>query len=82
MAPLVTMVLNPCDDAVDNSVTEQILAVWRSRNVGVNRYDFAATLNLIHDIIDPTQAEEQVAIVYPVIEELICTPAAEVETPA
>jgi carboxylesterase len=60
------------DPAVDARAALAVAGAWRERGSGrVATYRFASTLGLGHDLIDPEQPYQKVAIVYPVLERLI-----------
>lgn len=61
----VTVITNPCDDVVDNRGIERVVALWRALGTPVTAYEFPASWNLIHDIIDPQQEKQQIDRVYP-----------------
>lgn len=60
-----TVITNPKDVVVDNATTAQVVANWRTHGAAVKTYAFPTEWDLIHDLIDPTQPEQQVARVYP-----------------
>ena len=68
------VITNANDTSVDNALTAEMVASWREWGVDVATYEFAADLELKHDLIDPSQQTQPV--VYPVLVELI-TKAAE-----
>jgi esterase/lipase len=71
----VLVITNAADPAVDNRITYKLAERWKAR--GLERLDtciFDASYRLIHDIIDPDQQEQQTAVVYPVLLDLISRP--------
>ena len=61
-----------CDKAVNNEVSWLLVDRWRAQ--GLERfeaYEFGEEHQLIHDIIDPQQFEQQTALVYPTLLELV-----------
>ena len=49
-----------------------LVKMWRSRGYGaIEEYEFDADKKLIHDIIDPQQVQQQTALVYPILFDLI-----------
>ena len=70
MAAAVTLVLNPSDQTVDNDIARALFTGWRLRGAPVTLYEFPADLGLIHDLIDPSQPEQQVETVYPALYDL------------
>jgi carboxylesterase len=63
----VLVITNPCDTVVDNRVTAQLVAHWRRNGVRVRTQAFPVAWQLIHDWMDPAQAGQQVARVYPLV---------------
>ncbi len=66
-ARAITVITNPCDTVVDNETTAQVVAAWRARGAAVAIHHFPSEWALIHDLIDPTQPEQQVDRVYPLL---------------
>jgi carboxylesterase len=64
-------VTNANDPYVNNSLTANVVKVWREHNARVTTYEFEAALRLGHDLIDPTQPDERIDIVYPRLIDLI-----------
>lgn len=68
----IAVVTNPNDWAVDNVVTKEVAAHWRHNGAGtLQTYEFAASYELPHEIIDPDNEAAQTDLVYPVLVELI-----------
>ena len=65
------IVENPADEVVDHELTAQVIAVWRAHGAHIETRELPANLALIHDYIDPTQPEQQVDVVYPLLTELL-----------
>ena len=66
------MVTNANDVAVDNRASRTMLAGWRKQAPGRAReYEFAKSLGLGHDLIDPGQPYQRIEIVYPVLVQLL-----------
>lgn len=64
----VTVVMNPADDSVDMTVVAELAQRWQAAGGRqVETYTFDPSLNLIHDVIDPTQPQQQIDVVYPVL---------------
>lgn len=61
----ITVITNPCDMVVDNAATAQVVANWRAHDADVNTHAFPREWELLHDLVDPTQPDQQVARVYP-----------------
>jgi carboxylesterase len=68
LVPKVHVLINAADDAVNDDVTQALVARWRRVGYqGADMYEFPASLRLIHDIIDPSQREQQTALTYPIL---------------
>jgi uncharacterized metal-binding protein len=68
----ILLITNMCDKAVNNEISWLLLSRWRAR--GLERfegYEFGEEYHLIHDIIDPQQFDQQTALVYPTLLDLI-----------
>ncbi|MBX3012685.1 MAG: alpha/beta fold hydrolase [Caldilineaceae bacterium] len=66
-ARTVTVITNPTDQVVDNQTTAQVVAAWRAQGTPITTHEFPAAWGLIHDLIDPLQAEQQIGRVYPLL---------------
>jgi len=72
LAQSVVLVTNPNDRAVDNGAAIKLLRAWIERGADrAEHYELDAALNIGHDIIDPTQDDQRVDTVYPVLIDLI-----------
>ena len=68
----IVMVTNASDPAVDNRVAVELVQLWRNHGAThIQTYEFPEDLHLIHDIIDPGQVQQQTALVYPILIDLI-----------
>lgn len=65
------VVLNPTDESVNNEMTIQMVGRWLAHNANLTTYEFDASLNLEHDLIDPNQPNQQIEIVYPILIDLV-----------
>lgn len=65
----VLVITNANDTSVDNARTAEMVAAWRESGADVVTYEFAADLQLAHDLIDPSQQTQP--IVYPRLVDLI-----------
>lgn len=63
------VITNANDPSVDNGLTAEMVSRWREWGIDVTTYEFAADLELKHDLISPWQETQMV--VYPVLVELI-----------
>ena len=72
MAHSVMLITNGCDTAVSDKLTWRLITTWRA--TGLERLDiyrFGEECHLIHDLIDPEQVQQQTAMVYPILFDLI-----------
>ncbi|MHC1783271.1 MAG: alpha/beta hydrolase [Anaerolineaceae bacterium] len=69
-ASKMVVVLNPTDESVNNELTRNIIQAWQKQNVSLTTYEFNPGLELVHDLIDPTQTKQKIVIVYPILIEL------------
>lgn len=66
------VVTSASDTAANNRVTSQLVANWRRLGQGqVETFEFPAADKVPHDFIDPNQPDQQTALVYPKIIELL-----------
>ena len=63
------VITNANDPSVDNGLTAEMVKLWEAWGIDVVTYEFAADLQLKHDLISPWQETQEV--VYPVLVELI-----------
>ena len=71
-APSVLAITNAVDTQVNNQITALLLKHWQDRGLEhLERYEFEAKQQLIHDIIDPEQRQQRTAIVYPILLDLV-----------
>jgi pimeloyl-ACP methyl ester carboxylesterase len=65
----IVMVFNANDNSINNERTRQIVELWETHRA-IGSYTFDASLKLGHDLIDPNEADQKVAIVHPKLIEL------------
>jgi len=65
------VVFNANDNTVNNALTMDIVKNWQAHNANLTTYEFETNLKLDHDLIDPTQPDAQIDIVYPRLIDLI-----------
>lgn len=70
-AKKMVVVFNANDNSVNNALTEDVVKLWQAHNANLTTYEFGANLKLGHDLIDPTQPDAQIDIVYPKLIDLI-----------
>jgi pimeloyl-ACP methyl ester carboxylesterase len=71
----VALVTSQSDDAVSDFVTSRLMGLWRKK--GLVRFasmDFPKAMKIEHDMIDPSQKNQQTDIVYPVLVKLLNAP--------
>lgn len=74
----ILLITNALDKAVNNEISWLLVDRWRARGLEwFEGYEFGEEHLLIHDIVDPQQFDQQTALVYPTLLELIThgTPA-------
>jgi carboxylesterase len=71
-AEAILVITNAGDIAVDNVPTDNLVHCWRQQGYQpLSTYQFDASLKLEHDLIDPSQKNQHIDIVYPQLVELI-----------
>ena len=68
----VTVVItNAAEPRLDNRFTYRLIRSWRAGGATIATYEFPLTDHLPHDLIDPGNAAQNTALVYPVINRFI-----------
>jgi esterase/lipase len=70
-AQRVTIVSSASDEVVSREATHELIRRWRARGAEVREYEFPESLAVSHDMIDPEQPYQKIAISYPVIVRLV-----------
>lgn len=71
-AQCVMLITNASDPAVNDKITWRLITKWRAKGLErLDVYTFGAESHLIHDIMDPQQVQQQIAMVYPILFDLI-----------
>ena len=71
-AQSVLIITNAADAAVNNKITLQVAQHWQTNGLQqLDKYQFAAKYKLIHDLIDPGQKLQNVAVTYPILLDLV-----------
>jgi carboxylesterase len=71
-AGAILVVTNASDTVVSAPLIRQVVGLWEQHGTRpVRTYEFDAELHLGHDLIDPTQSDQRIDIVYPKLLELI-----------
>jgi carboxylesterase len=68
------VVTNANDPAVNNRATDQLVRDWRRHGADVMTHEFPRSDRLAHDLIDPSQPDQRIDLVYPVLLDLIHRP--------
>ncbi|NTV93043.1 MAG: alpha/beta hydrolase [Chlorobiaceae bacterium] len=64
-AEKIVMVFNANDQSINNDRTQEILDIWKTHHANIVTSEFQASLKLGHDLIDPRQPDQNIALVYP-----------------
>ena len=65
------VITNAAEPRLDNRFTYALVDAWRERDAIVETYEFPASDRLPHDLIDPGNAAQNTALVYPNVARLI-----------
>jgi hypothetical protein len=72
LCPSVLVVTTASDLAASNAFTARLVAAWEAkRPSGIETFQFPAVDKVPHDFIDPNQPNQQIALVYPRLIELL-----------
>lgn len=66
-AHAIAILTTASDEGVNNPMTRSLARLWRSRGADVTNYEFPKSLGVRHDMIDPEQPYQKVAVTYPVL---------------
>ena len=78
----VWLVTNAADLAISNRQVDRLAANWeRAGATNLRRYVFPRRLKLFHDLVDPLQPNQQVAVSHPALERLVADGAAPILPP-
>jgi hypothetical protein len=70
----IVVITNAADQAVENATTARVVTDWQAHGANVTAYEFPASLQIDHDMIDPHRDDQHIDLVYPKLIELINTP--------
>jgi hypothetical protein len=59
---------------VGNTVAAQVLADWRAHNSTATAYEYPVDLQLLHNLVDPSDPNQHIDRVFPKLVELINMP--------
>lgn len=65
------VVTNEAEPRLDNRFTYRLIDSWRANGATIQTYEFPASDRLPHDLIDPGNAAQNTALVYPVLSRLL-----------
>ncbi len=68
----IVLITNAADPAVNNKIPLQVAKNWQSNGLNhIEKYEFDAKYKLIHDIIDPGQKQQNIAVSYSILLDLL-----------
>lgn len=67
----IAVLTNAAEPRLDNRFTYRLTTSWREHGADVETFEFPASDRLPHDLIDPGNAAQNTALVYPVVMRLI-----------
>ncbi len=67
----IIVVTNPNDAAVNNKLIDKTIQRWRKQGLLLETYEFPMSLQLDHDLIEPTHPDANIEVVYPKLIELV-----------
>jgi pimeloyl-ACP methyl ester carboxylesterase len=70
-AKKMVVVFNANDNSINNALTMDVVKFWQAHGANLTTYEFETSLKLGHDIIDPTQPDQKIDIVYPRLIDLV-----------
>lgn len=71
VARSIVVITNAAEPRLDNRFTYALIESWRAHGASVETYEFPIADGLPHDLIDPGNAAQNTALVYPVVTRLI-----------
>lgn len=66
-AERIDVITNAAEPRLDNRFTYQLIQSWQRHGANVHTYEFPAADNLPHDLIDPSNPEQNTGLVYPIV---------------
>lgn len=67
----VTIVTSASDEGISKGAVRELTSRWRARGAEIRDYEFPESLAVPHDMIDPEQPYQRIAVAYPVIVRLV-----------
>ena len=71
LARSIVVITNAAEPRLDNRFTYALIESWREHGASVQTYEFPIVDGLPHDLIDPGNAAQNTALVYPVVTQFI-----------
>jgi carboxylesterase len=65
------VVFNANDTSINNELAMEFVKTWLAHHANLSTYEFDANLKLPHDLIDPTQPDQKIGVVYPQLIDLV-----------
>ena len=65
------VVTNAAEPRLDNRFTYRLIESWRRQGAAIETFEFPESDHLPHDLIDPGNAQQNTALVYPVVSRII-----------
>ena len=66
-----SVVFNANDISVNNELTMDVVNIWQAHGARLSTYEFEASLELGHDLIDSAEPDQKIEIVYPRLVDLV-----------
>jgi pimeloyl-ACP methyl ester carboxylesterase len=63
----IAVITNAAEPRLDNRFTYQLVEEWRRHGANVSSYEFPASDRLPHDLVDPSNPNQNTELVYPVV---------------
>ena len=67
----IAVLLNDADLSVSNAFTRRVVQAWQANGHEITIENLPASMQLPHDLIDPRQADQNIAFVYPILTDMI-----------
>jgi hypothetical protein len=65
------VVTNAAEPRLDNRFTYRLIESWRAHGATIETHEFPLAQGLPHDLVDPGNAAQNTALVYPILSRLI-----------
>ena len=67
----ITIVMTVSDEGISREAVQELDRRWRARGMEIRDYEFPESLAVHHDMIDPEQPYQRIAVAYPVLVRLV-----------